>query len=186
MADLSNVSWEKFPRKAEPGDLVTPNFKFYELTKSELAERLGIDNSFRSVKEARAAAYLCRNVMQPVRQRFGSYSPNSVFRCQELERALKKKRSDWISKSQHTTGQACDIEVVGVPNIELARWVVDSIEFDQVILECYNAKEGPNSGWVHVSCRPTGQGSNRHQVLSYVWESRSKTYVYVEGLRESP
>ena len=106
MADLSETPWEKFPRRAAPDDLVAPHFKFYELTKSELGARLGVNNSFSGVKEARAAVFLCRNVMEPVREQFGSYSPNSVFRSQDLERALKKKRSDWVSKSQHTLGQA--------------------------------------------------------------------------------
>jgi hypothetical protein len=120
-----------------------------------------------------------------VRERFGSFSPNSVFRCQALERALKKKRKDWVSTSQHTTGLACDIEAANTPNVELAQWVIDNLEFDQVILECYNPKEGPNSGWVHVSRLPPGRGNNRRQVLSYIWDRRKEGYVYVEGLRET-
>ena len=99
MADLSQLRVAQFPLRASPDDLVSPHFTFYELTKSELAARLGIDNSFPGVKEARAAVFLCCNVMEPIRDRFGPYSPNSVFRGQALERALKKKRSDWISKS---------------------------------------------------------------------------------------
>jgi len=185
MADLNNVPWQEFPRRTDSQDLVAPHFKFYELMKSEIAERLGIDNSFPGVKQARAAVYLCRSIMEPVREQFGSYSPNSVFRGQELERALKKKRSDWVSKSQHTLGQACDIEVPGLPNAELAQWVIDNLEFDQVILECYNPKEGANSGWVHVSRLPPEQGTNRRQVLSYVWNRREGGYVYVEGLHEA-
>ncbi len=124
MADLSNVPWDQFSRRASPDDLVAPNFKFYELTKSELGGRHGIDNSFPNLKVARAAVFLCRNV-------------------------------------------------------------VDNLEFDQVILECYNAKEGANSGWVHVSRRPPDQGVNRKQVLSYIWNRRSGGYVYVDGLHES-
>ncbi|MEK6210046.1 MAG: D-Ala-D-Ala carboxypeptidase family metallohydrolase [Pseudomonadota bacterium] len=185
MSDLSNIPWGEFPRRAAPDDLVAPHFKFHELTKSEQASRLGIDNTFAAAREARAAVFLCRNVLEPVRERFGSFSPNSVFRCQDLERALKKKRSDWVSKSQHTLGQACDIEVPGLPNVELAQWVIDNLEFDQVILECYNPKEGVNSGWVHVSRLPPEQGTNRRQVLSYVWNRREGGYVYVEGLHEA-
>jgi hypothetical protein len=185
MADLSNTSWEQFPRNAGPDDLASPHFKFFELTKSELGARLGVDNSFPGVREARAAVFLCRNVMEPVRERFGPFSPNSVFRCQDLERALKKRRKDWVSKSQHTLGQACDIEVPGVPNAELAQWAVDNLEFDQVILECYNPKEGANSGWVHVSRLAPDQGTNRREVLSYVWDQREDEYVYVQGLRET-
>jgi Peptidase M15 len=185
MADLSNVAWNQFPRNANPVDLVSPNFSLRELTRSDLASRMQIDNAFPGVQPLRAAVYLCRNVLEPVRAQFGSYSPNSVFRSQDLERALKKKRKDWVSKSQHTEGQACDIEVQGVANMQLARWVAENLEFDQLILECYNAKEGPNSGWVHISVLAPGTGANRKEILSYIMNSRKGEYVYVEGLRET-
>jgi len=186
VADLTDVPWDEFARAAQAQDQISANFKYYELTKSETAERHNIENSFRSVKQARSAIYLCRNVLQPIRDQFGSYSPNSVFRCQDLERALKKKRLPWKSNSQHTMGEACDVEVAGLPNMELARWVTETLEFDQVILECYNAAKGANSGWVHVSVKAPGRKQNRRAVLSYVMDPNREKYVYVEGLTESP
>jgi len=154
MADLSNIPWKKFPSNAAPDDLVSKNFQLYELTKSDLASRHGIPNNFVSVEELRFAVYLCRKVMQPVRENFGRYTPNSVYRSQALERVLKKKPSDWVSNSQHVKGQACDIEVLNATNMKLAVWVQDNLKFDQLILECYSADEGPNSGWVHASLLP--------------------------------
>ena len=147
---------------------------------------MGIDNSFAAADELYGAVYLCRNVLQAVRNEFGVFTPNSVYRSQELERALKRKPDDWVSNSQHTRGQACDIEVPGMPTIELARWVSGNLEFDQVICECYNAAKGPNSGWVHVSLLPPGMGENRRNVMSYVMDHNTGKYVYIEGLRESP
>lgn len=185
MADLTAVSWDKFPLRADPGDQVSGNFKFYELTASETAERLAIDNRFSRVAEVRAAVHLCRNVLQPIRDKFGRFSPNSVFRGQDLERALKKKRSDWMSTSQHTLGQACDIEIPGMPTLELADWVASNLEFDQIICECYDPRKGPNSGWVHVSLVPPGMGENRRKLTSYVLDARSGKYVYVAGLQTS-
>ena len=129
--------------------------------------------------------YLCRRVLQPVRDHFGRFAPNSVYRNQELERALKKKRKDWISKSQHTQGCACDIEIPGVATLDLAKWVSDNLEYDQIICECFNAARGPNSGWVHVSVVPAGMGTNRSKLLSYVMDSEQGNYVYVNGLRGS-
>ena len=73
-----------------------------------------------------------------------------------------------------------------MPTIELARWVVDNLEFDQVICECYNPANGPNSGWVHVSLVPPEIRNNRHEVLSYVMNPGTGKYQYVEGLKESP
>jgi peptidase M15-like protein len=185
MADLSNVAWEQFPVDAKPDDLASPHFKFYELTKSDVASRHAINNAFDSAAVCRAAVYLCRNILEPVRADFGRFSPNSVYRCQAVERALKKKPADWVSDSQHTLGQACDIEVPGIANVVLARWVIDNLAFDQVILECYNAREGPNSGWVHVSVRPPGATGNRKEVLSYVASGTAQRYVYVSGLKET-
>ena len=185
MADLTGVAWNEFPEQASPVDQVSRNFKLYELTRSDTAERRGIANDFPSVRELRAAVYLCREVIQPVREKFGRFSPNSVFRGQELERALKGRPDSWSSTSQHTRGEACDIEVAGVSTMELAQWVKDNLEFDQVILECYNAALGPNSGWVHVSVKPPGTGENRHKVLSYVKDPATGKYVYVNGLQES-
>jgi hypothetical protein len=185
MTDLTRISWDAFPADAGPEDLVSPDFKFYELTRSETATRLRIDNSFPGTQELRAAVYLCRNVLQPVRAALGRFSPNSVFRCQELERALKKKRADWTSKSQHALGQACDIEIPGMPTLDLADWVTKHIEFDQVICECYDPAKGPNSGWVHVSIVPPGLGENRKASLSYVISPATGKYVYVKGLQET-
>ena len=53
---------------------------------------------------------------------------------------------------QHCKGEAVDIEISGISNYELAVWVKDNLNFDQVILECYRQGE-PNSGWVHVSLK---------------------------------
>ena len=186
MTDLTHISWDQFPSDVQPRDRVARNFRFYELTRSEIAERLMIDNTFPTIVELRAAIYLCRRILQPVRDEFGSYTPNSVFRSQELERVLKNKRADWASKSQHTKGQACDIEIPGVPTMELSRWVSEHLDFDQVICECYNIAQGANSGWLHVSLVPPGMGHNRMSILSYVIDPLKGKYVYVNGLKESP
>ncbi len=183
MADLSAVPWQRFPFRPDPQDRVSGNFRFYELTRSELAARLRMDNSFADVKALRAAIYLCRAVLQPLRDEFGRFTPNSVYRSQALERALKKKPASWSSRSQHTAGEACDVEIPGMRTLELARWVSRRLEFDQLILECFDAARGPNSGWVHVSLRAPRAGANRGELLSYVPDRRSGRYVYVEGLR---
>jgi hypothetical protein len=176
MTDLCNTPWNEFPVDAAPDDLVSKNFRFYELSKSEVASRQGINNNFTSASELRCAVYLCRNVMQPVREKFGRYTPNSVYRCQRLERALKN----------HVKGQACDIEALGAPNMKLAIWVRDNLAFDQLILECYSADEGPNSGWVHISLLPPGTGTNRREVLSYVKNTATGEFEYVQGLVQTP
>ena len=73
-------------------------------------------------------------------------------------------------------GQAADIEVSGVANGDLATWVADNLDFDQVILECYR-KGQPNSGWVHVSYKASG---NRKATLTAAVSSGKM--VYTPGL----
>ena len=81
-----------------------------------------------------------------MREHYGiPFAPNSGFRCLDLNRAIGSS-----DKSQHVTGQAVDFEIPGVDNKDVALWVMDNCDFDQLILEFY--KEGePTSGWVHCS-----------------------------------
>lgn len=185
MADRRGTPWDRFPAQAQPGDRVSNNFRFYELTRSELAQRLRIDNSFAAVGELRAAVNVCREVLQPLRDEFGRYGPNSVYRCQALERALKKKPASWKSTSQHCAGEAADVEIPGMATLELARWVERNLKFDQLICECYDPRQGPNSGWVHISLKAPGTGANRGELLSYVFDPKRRTFAYVDGLRSS-
>ena len=164
-----------------PHTLIAPNFMAYELIRSELADRRGIDNRFPSDQELRAAIHLAREVLQPIRDALGKFTPNSVFRGNPLERALKNKPATWISTSQHARGEACDIEIVGMTTLALATWAKTNLkDFDQIICECYDPAKGPNSGWVHVSLKAPGTGENRQQLLSYVADNGKM--VYVPGL----
>lgn len=181
--DYSKTPIEQIPFDLPPRALISPNFRAYELTRSDLADRLGIDNGFASLQELHAAIHLARQVLQPVRAAFGSFSPNSVYRSQHLERALKNKPSTWLTTSQHARGEACDIEIVAKPTLELAAWARDHLpDFDQIICECYDPAKGPNSGWVHISLKAPGTGTNRRQCLSYVRDPGSGRLVYVDGL----
>ena len=169
-----------------PEDSIAQHFKLYELTKSETADRQRIDNRIPSDEVLRSAVHLTREVLNPIRHAFGAFVPNSVYRCQALERALKGRPSSWLSTSQHTLGWACDVEITGMPTLDLARWAADNLaQFDQIICECYDPAKGPNSGWVHVSLVPPGRGSNRRQALSYVVDPATGRLTYVKGLQAS-
>ncbi len=170
----------------DPQDRVAQHFRLYELTVSETADRQRIDNRIASDAVLRSAVHLARQVLDPIREAFGSFSPNSVYRSQALERSIKGKPSSWISTSQHTEGRACDVEIVAKPTLELARWASQTLpDFDQIICECYDPRKGPNSGWVHISLVPPGAGRNRRQMLSYVVDAASGRLVYVNGLQSS-
>ena len=124
---------------------LSPNFSLSELTKSQTAERKGIQNN-PNADEIYNLTLLCENILQPIRNKFGSFIVSSGYRCPELSIAIGSSEN-----SQHCKGQAADFEVAGVDNYELALWIKDNLNFDQLILEFYDGVD-PNSGWVHCSC----------------------------------
>jgi zinc D-Ala-D-Ala carboxypeptidase len=135
---------------------LSANFQLSELVKSQTAERKGISNN-PSPDHIDNLKSLCLNVLQPIRSHFDEpVIISSGYRSAELCIAIGSKPT-----SQHSEGKAADIEIVNVDNGELAMWIKNNLEFDQLILEFY--KEGePNSGWVHVSYN--GE-NNRNQFL---------------------
>ena len=135
---------------------LSPNFSLAEFTKSQTAERKGLDN-IPSEDHLVAAQSLFLMVVQKVRDHFGPTVINSGYRGPELNEAVGGS-----SKSQHCKGEAVDIEVPGVPNATVAEWIRDNLEFDQLILEFYTPGI-PDSGWVHVSYK---HDENRKSVLT--------------------
>jgi hypothetical protein len=123
---------------------LSANFSLGELTKSETAIRKGIDNSADEIVTAHLQA-LVDNVLQPVRDKFGSVKVTSGYRSPLLNSSIGGSKT-----SHHCYGFAADFEVVGMDNRELAIWIRDTLEFTQLILEFYTAGD-PNSGWVHCS-----------------------------------
>ena len=136
---------------------LSENFTMAEFIKSDTADRLGIDNTPEGEHLENAKA-LFENVVQKVRDHFGPTVINSGYRCPELNEAVRGSKT-----SQHCHGEAADIEVPGVANGDLAQWIVDNLEFDQVILEFYTPGQ-PSSGWVHVTYKK--DGSNRNKALT--------------------
>lgn len=140
---------------------LSTHFSLEELTHSDTAVSLGIDN-LPNEDQTDCLKNLCDFILEPIRESFGvPFSPNSGFRSQSLNKALGGS-----SSSQHLDGKAADIEISSVDNKELALWIRDHLDFDQLILERYNG--GVDSGWVHVSFNGT---SNRGDVLRFDGDS---------------
>lgn len=173
-APVVAVSAPQTTTPAQPALVVTPDmqlsphFKLNEFTKSETAIRKRIDNTPGPNHTANLQK-VCEKILEPVRNHFGKpVRINSGYRGPALNTAVGGS-----SKSQHCNGQAVDFEIDGLPNPELAQWVADNCEFDQIILEFYDPKEGPNSGWVHASY---AEGSNRKQKLTAVTVAGKTVY----------
>ena len=149
---------------------LSQNFTLQEYTKSQTALRQGIDNT-PGPEHLANATELFRNVVQRVRDQFGVTVINSGYRGEALNKAVGGS-----SKSQHCKGEAVDIECPGTPNYDVAKWIEENLDFDQLILEFYTPGI-PDSGWVHVSYKSEG---NRKQSLTAMKEN-GKT-VYKPGL----
>ena len=135
------------------------NFSFNELTKSQTAERKGIDNT-PSAEHQENLRSLCTHVLQPIRDHFSRVvSVSSGYRSPELCTAIGSKIT-----SQHAKGEAADFEIFGVSNKELADYINETLDYDQLILE-YWKESDPNSGWVHCSY---SENNNRKQYLKAV------------------
>ena len=123
---------------------LTRNFTLQEMIKSDTAIRKGIDNN-PNADQVEKLKKLCENVLQPVRDHFGRVKVTSGFRSPELCVAIGSSVN-----SQHAKAEACDFEVLGVDNAEVADWVYKNCQTDQLILEFYTPGE-PQSGWIHAS-----------------------------------
>ena len=169
---------------------ISQNFSLQELVYSPTALHAGIDQEEHLDTNAIARiTALTLKVLQPVRDQFGPTKINSCFRSEPLNTLIGGS-----SKSQHCcsgTSAAADIEIFSeeISNLQLAEWIRDNLEFDQLILENYDPEriskitwkpEGPNSGWVHVSYSSIGE--NRKEVLRMV--KKNGKAKYYPGLTE--
>ena len=127
---------------------LSTNFSLHEMCKSETALRMGFDNT-PDDEATENLRLLCEKVLQPVRDHFGKgVKVNSAYRSPESNAAVGGSKT-----SDHCKGMAADIEIPGVANAELAQWIMDNLDYTQLILEFYTPGI-PDSGWVHVSYNP--------------------------------
>ena len=145
---------------------LTENFSLEELTKSQTAVRKGIDNTPGPEHQENLKS-LCEMILQPIRDHFSRVvTISSGYRSPELCTAIGSKIT-----SQHAKGQAADFEIFGVSNKELADYIDQNLDYDQLILEYWNESD-PNSGWVHCSFNTQG---NRKQYLKAYKDENNKT-----------
>ena len=149
---------------------LTANITLDELTKSQVAERKGINNN-PNPQQIENLKNLAINILQPVRSHFDKpLIISSGFRCAQLCTEIGSKIT-----SQHTAfdgAAAADFEIPGVDNRELALYIKNELDYDQLILEFYRDNE-PSSGWIHCSY---STNSNRNQSLRAMREDGKVVY----------
>ena len=149
---------------------LTANITLDELTKSQIAERKGINNNPNPSQIENLKA-LAINILQPVRSHFEKpLIISSGFRCAQLCIEIGSKIT-----SQHVADNnaaAADFEIPGVDNRELALFIKRELTYDQLILEFYRENE-PTSGWIHCSY---STDHNRNQPLRAYREDGKVVY----------
>jgi hypothetical protein len=148
---------------------LSKNFALSEITHSNTAKRLGIDNE-PTETHLQNMQYLVDNLIQPLRDAVGPIRVSSGYRNPELNRAIGGSRS-----SQHCKGEALDLQFWQngkMMNELIYEWILDSgIEFDQMINEF-------DFAWIHISLK---KEDNRNQVLeAYKDKGGDTKYRYAD------
>jgi len=152
---------------------ISAHISFREAIRSNTAKRFGIRNNPKPeiIKNMKSVA---EHVFEPLRiaNRNRPIRINSFYRSTRLNKVLGGSRN-----SQHILGQALDIDDThnGMSNAEMFHWIVDNLDYDQIIWEFGN-DENPN--WVHVSY--VSPSLNRKSKLR-ARRSRSKTVYEIMG-----
>lgn len=130
-----------------------------EVIRSESAKRLGINN-YPSPEIINNLKVISEKIFEPIRANFRvPIIISSGYRSPALNRAIGGS-----SSSQHTMGEALDIDMDGNPhgvtNADIFNFIRTKMDFDQLIWEFGT---DVNPAWVHVSYK--SKGPQRRQVL---------------------
>ena len=157
---------------------LSKNLSLAEVTKSNTARRLGIDNT-PDEWEVENLKAIAEEVFQPLRDTFKTpIYVSSGYRSKELNVAIGGS-----TRSQHIQGRALDLDADvfgGCTNGEIFRWVLNNLTFDQLIWEF---GDSDNPDWVHVSY--VRDGLNRGRCLKACRDEEGKTYyepIFGKGL----
>lgn len=151
---------------------ISKHISLKEATKSNTAERLGIENFPDSPTLVNMQA-LAENIFEPLRNFVGGpIYITSFYRSPELNKAIGGS-----TRSQHCLGQAIDLDDVlgNATNKEMFDYIRYNLDFDKLIWE-FGSEHNP--AWVHVSFRQ--EEENRGEVLKAEKINGKTTYSYYD------
>ncbi len=126
------------------------NLSLNEMTRSNTAQRRGIDNS-PTPEHIENMKVLAEKIFQPIREHFDRpIFVSSGYRSKALNTAIGGSQT-----SQHSIGEAIDIDMDGttLSNTDVFNYIKDNLDFDQLIWEFGNEQK---PDWVHVSYKANG------------------------------
>lgn len=153
---------------------VTQNFSLRELTRSETARRMGVENipTEKEMQNIRKTA----EQLEKIREYVGrGIIVTSCFRSERVNKLVGGSPT-----SAHCFGSAADCDAIGMTSFAFAQKLIEmrdagKLVFDQLILEFPERGDG---AWVHIGFRHNGV--QRNQVMTSV--KRGGKTVYLQGL----
>ena len=138
---------------------LSPHFTFEELTRTG-------QTALQDKNRQDAQAFLkplteLAQMLEVIRAHFGRpLKINSAFRSASVNAGTPGSSKT----SQHMLGEAADIEIPGIDDAELHRWICkdSGLQFGQCILE-----RPPGKSWVHVSICGTRDPKRCHESLTF-------------------
>lgn len=145
---------------------LSPNFTLAELTRSQRALVMKLDNTPPPHAVANLER-LCVELAEPVRAQFGPLYVSSGYRSL----ALNGQTPGASTTSAHPDGRAMDAtparEHTPGDLIAMVQWVAESdLPFDQVIYECVPQRDRV-ARWVHLGIAKPGHTPRRQPLMTF-------------------
>ena len=158
---------------------LSKNLSLSECTKSNTANRLGINTTPDDEWIVENLKGIAEEVFQPIRNAFKCHIyVSSGYRSEELNRAIGGS-----IRSQHVQGRALDLDADvfgGCTNGEIFQYILNNLTFDQLIWE-FGDQDNPD--WVPVSY--VRDGVHRGRCLKACRDEKGKVYyepIFGKGL----
>ena len=147
---------------------ISEHISYKEATFSDTAKHLKITNKPKD-EHIENMELLAEKVFEPLREWVGHpIKVNSFYRSEKLNQRIGGALS-----SAHLDGKAIDITSLGgKTNLEMFLYIIENLDFDQIISEYPDASGEPK--WIHVSYK--NKKDNRKQALEI--RRKGKYYTY--------